>query len=298
MRNEQSQKINTTHTASTIYEISTDINCCPFCKKAFHRVAAKVQVDNSSTIFKEEAEIKLIYCSKCRRYYLYDREMDKLKKRKPKLLFRKIRYEKPISEEIKPEPSVVEQIPESEIKYVIVYKRDCTCLSCERAGHYPNMENYSLCVNNLNDEEVLIPVYRCDICGRFYVSEIILKQYEKRYGKLLFQRISERTLFGSYYEDYDYDEYRYEDDTILSRCGYSAQINDPCERWAILEYIMLSGKATKAEISDLLNYFIADRGKRCYKACPNWERDLKYISDYNIETHHRVYKFVFKRSVR
>ena len=226
---------------------------------------------------------------------MYDREMDKLKKRKPKLLFRKIRYEKPISEEIKPEPSAVEPIPESEIKYVIVYKSNCTCLSCERSGHYPQMENYILCVNNINDAEVLIPVYRCDICGRFYVSEEILKQYEKHYGKLLFQRISEKALFG---EGFDFDEYRYEDDTILSRCGYSAQIEDPFVRWAILVYIILSGKASKAEVSKLLSYFIRTRGERCYKACPNWERDLKYISDYDIESHPRIYKFVFKRSVR
>lgn len=174
---------------------------------------------------------------------------------------------------------------------VIVYKTSSHCISCERVGHYPIMEDYKLIVNGYYNKEIEIPVERCSICGRFYISQQVLSIYEKLYGVLLFERKYEDE-FENFYKFNDRD---YSESTILSRCGYSAQIENPLMRMAILDYILVNHKAEKSEIIEILSYFIKTRGQRCYKALPIWQHDLKYVTDLNIDKLPKIYNFKFVR---
>lgn len=173
--------------------------------------------------------------------------------------------------------------------YIIVYRTLCHCLSCERIGHYPIMEDYKLIINGQHKQEIEIPVERCNICGRFYISEEVLSLYEKIHGVLLFERKYEDELENSY----KFNDCNYLESTILSRCGYSTQIENPLSRLAILDYILANHKADKSEIIEILSCFIKTRGQRCYKALPVWKHDLKYVTDVNIDKLPQIYKYEF-----
>lgn len=84
----------------------------------------------------------------------------------------------------------------------------------------------------------------------------------------------------------------------MSRCGYSAQIDNNFIRMRILQYILLSGKATKDEVMEILSSFITNRGDRCYMAKPKWEYDLKYVSQIDLDKCPKIHDFVFKMTDR
>lgn len=78
--------------------------------------------------------------------------------------------------------------------------------------------------------------------------------------------------------------YKYANDTILSRYGYTAKENALTnkERQCILSYIIENKIADKGELKSILSSFINLRGDRCYKAESIWREDLKFLNEYNI----------------
>ena len=179
-------------------------------------------------------------------------------------------------------------------QFITVYAISCHCLSCERNNHFPRMISYSIEVESMRKRVVDLPVERCNICGRFYINETVIETYEKKYGRLLIERKYEQ----GYKKHTNTSSYEYAEDTILSRCGYTAQEDNRSIRMRILEYILLSGKATKDEVMEILSSFITNRGDRCYRAKPKWEHDLKYVSQIDLNKCPKIHGFVFKMTDR
>lgn len=282
------------HITNSIHITGTEATYCPICYKVCEEVITKVPVEDNSTIFESYGKVILKYCNKCKKYFLSQERAEKIQHNVPKYRYRSISLLKKKDTKIniskqKQEPESVHKYTDEEIKYVIVYKYHCHCISCERSHHFPLMENYSLYVNNREGDTVMVPVFRCSVCGRYYVGDEVLKSREKLYGKLLFERRTEESEFGLENKGCDRE---YAEDTILSRCGYSTKIENPRTRWDILTFILNTGKATKSQVCEILSCFIHQR-KNCHTAIPRWERDLEYISGYEVEKHPKIYKFEF-----
>lgn len=283
------------HVTKTINIVNEEAAYCPTCNKLCEEVITKVPIEDNTTFFETYGKIKLKYCRNCKKYFISKERSDKINHSFPKFRYRSV--EVLSKKEIERLNSTnnnktnnAHKYNIDEITYIIVYKHHCSCLGCERNHHFPVMKNYALYVNNIEGDTVSVPVFQCNVCGRFFVSEDVLRRIEKNHGMLLFERRSEAKEFGIKEANY---EHEYAEDTILSRCGYSTQIESPEMRQYILEFILNTGRATKAEICDILSCFIYQRSSRCYIAKPRWEKDLEYISKYKIEQHPKIYKFEF-----
>lgn len=277
------------HVTKTIYIVKEENALCSICYGLCQEVITKVPVEDNTTIFEMYGKIKLKYCKNCEKYFMSKERSDKLNYSIPKFRYRAIDVlSRKEMEELN--KSIPKKYSIDEITYIIVYKHHCTCLGCEKKDHFPVMREYALYVNNIEGDIIKVPVFQCSVCGRFFVSDELLKRFEKACGRLLFERRSEAKEFGIREA---YNEYEYAEDTVLSRCGYSTRIENPKTRWDILEYILNTRKATKAEVCNILSSFIYQRSSRCYIAKPRWETDLEYISRYKIEQHPRIYRFEF-----
>ncbi|MBQ5591985.1 MAG: hypothetical protein IIU80_03485 [Clostridia bacterium] len=165
---------------------------------------------------------------------------------------------------------------------IIVYKSKALCPACKKNNREMNLENVIAtvrCLLNLNDT-CEIEIQHCKNCDTYFVEEQSLKEYEKKYGLLLFERVTESNFSG-----YGYDEFcgNFAKDTILSRYGYVAQAEkmNVDSRRAILSFLIDQGH--KSEIKNILSSFIYNRSERCYKACSIWESDLRFVNEYDSE---------------
>ena len=195
-----------------------------------------------------------------------------------------------------PKPTPVESsvlMQTSKFDHVIVYKEMCHCHSCLRR-HLPfEMISRTLVVDSTLSccQEILINVFECSSCGRIYINDLSLKQYEKRHGILFLER-----HYGSDNDQGSRREIFYNNDSILSRCGYRAQPSDSDrERQSVLRFIMDSGKATKAEIVEMLSFLLRDRGDRCFEARYKWEKDIDYTNNYNVKLQKHIYGLRFRQ---
>ncbi|MBR6531971.1 MAG: hypothetical protein IKT61_05665 [Clostridia bacterium] len=165
---------------------------------------------------------------------------------------------------------------------IIVYKNKALCPACKKNNREMNLENVIAtvrCLLNLNDT-CEIEIQHCKNCDTYFVEEQSLKEYEKKYGLLLFERVVESTFGGDNYDDFGH---KFAQDTVLSRYGYLAQAEKMSmeTRRAILSFLI--DKGYKNEIKNLLSSFIFYRGEKCYKACPIWQSDLKFVNEYALE---------------
>ena len=186
------------------------------------------------------------------------------------------------------------QIPAvSQYDYVTVYSHHCHCLKCE-AKHLPNiMTSGTVRVKNCTGLPISINVERCEHCGRFYIDKESLDIYERKFGVLLMEREYENAIP----QKYNRRKIDFQEDTILSRCGYSAKGDQNIiVRRAILSYILDHHKAEKWELMEILSGFIEFRGYRCYKAVYLWEEDLEYVNNYLIDEQKEYGPMVFKKN--
>jgi len=155
----------------------------------------------------------------------------------------------------------------------------CHCKSCEMKYGGSTIINKTAKVETLKGNIIEIDVQACFCCGSYYMDYISLLTYESKFGRLLLERYDEEDGAESWEEDHDYQR-----DTILSRCGYRAQEHDlRIERWAVIDYILDSGKAEKYQLKEILSRFISGRGNRCHMAVKKWQEDLEHINNYRID---------------
>lgn len=165
---------------------------------------------------------------------------------------------------------------------IILYKNKALCPKCKKNNQEMNIENVIAtvrCLLNLNDT-CEIEIQHCINCNTYFVEEQSLKEYEKKYGLLLFERVTQEKEQNIAYDEYGHT---FAKDTILSRYGYVAQADllTIDERQAILAFLIEQGK--KNEVKNLLSSFIYYRGEKCYKACPIWQNDLRFVNEYNFD---------------
>lgn len=79
-------------------------------------------------------------------------------------------------------------------QYITVYAISCHCLSCERNNHFPRMIPYSIEVESMRKRVLDLPVERCNICGRFYINEVVIEKFEKDYGVYLLSENMRRNV--------------------------------------------------------------------------------------------------------
>lgn len=84
----------------------------------------------------------------------------------------------------------------------------------------------------------------CKGCGRWFIDAQSLAQYERTYGLLM---IDKHHLISNENWSGEKDPRKYNQDTVLSRNGYSTKLYN-IERRNILEYLISSGESSKAEI--------------------------------------------------
>lgn len=174
-----------------------------------------------------------------------------------------------------------------------VYAKKCHCQKCHDKFGIDPIKNRTAIVNTISGESVKVNVMFCRGCGKYFMNNTSFEEYRKRYGGLLFEFRYAGELAHKKYSDY-----RFSQDSILSRCGYSVEKSVSMEyRQAILRYILDSGKASKWEIITLLSGFIDLREDRptLRPACSRWREDIFFVSHYNVDTQEQVYGLVFEQ---
>lgn len=169
---------------------------------------------------------------------------------------------------------------------VLVYSEQCRCPRCYSDHGFSSIENVCAMIQ-LRDEprkRIAVDMQYCKGCGRWFIDTQSLAQYERKYGLLM---IDKHHLIGDENWSSEKEPRKYNQDTVLSRNGYSTKLYNN-ERRNILEYLISSGESSKAEIKDILTRFIAQRGERNPYAKIVWESDLEYVNAYEIDTENVV----------
>lgn len=120
-----------------------------------------------------------------------------------------------------------------------------------------------------------VGIHECTGCGTLFVAADVLRLKEQQNGMLLFERLPTTAGSGTS------DGRRYSDDSILSRYGYLAgEKTDPGEatRRMILEMLVSTGLASRAELETLLGRFWRERGTRSPYAGRIWKADLEFVN--------------------
>ena len=170
---------------------------------------------------------------------------------------------------------------------VQVYPQKCHCSKCEKKYGQNTMTCKTAVVKTLDGQTIDINIMFCKGCGQYFISSTILKLYQKRYGGLLVELVPYQKITPSQYSIYGFNP-----DTVLSRCGYSVAKGIPrLYRQSVLTYILESGKAKKYEIIEIISNFIKFRENRdsLEDACERWREDMRFVSEYKIETQKKVY---------
>ena len=159
---------------------------------------------------------------------------------------------------------------------VIIMRNNCHCKACRNKYGFDSVKDLIIKVETVNKRIVEILVQHCKRCGKYFIDEESLKLYEKKYGVLFIEREWDDTQF-------DNKNQIYNDDSILSRYGYSAGENAPNDetRQSIMLRLINENICQKHEIMELLSRFITHRGERCYNAVNIWKRDLLFLNQYD-----------------
>lgn len=146
--------------------------------------------------------------------------------------------------------------------------------SCYRYNH--PVEPDVFIGNKVSDgEKNALPVHRCNVCNKYFIGNITLRLYEKKFGKALLQRIPaecDRTAFS---------KFRLE--SKLHQLGYDVvdgHLSD-AERQQLLEVLIKSGKISYLEVCSTIeqNISLFERSPRHQLAILKWKKDLKFIGD-------------------
>lgn len=175
---------------------------------------------------------------------------------------------------------------------IYVYTKVCHCIKCEQKYGVKTICDRKAIVQTAKKQWVTIGIQYCQGCNSGFINQEILDIYNKKYGHLLFERSysdAEKSVLAAK---------GLAKDSILSRCGYSVEKGTTKEyRQDVLAYILDSHKATKAEIQELLSFFIRFHKQPNFaNACRCWKEDLSFVVNYKIDRQQIVGKAIFKNS--
>lgn len=164
---------------------------------------------------------------------------------------------------------------------IYVYSKACHCIKCERKFGIKTICDVQALVQTVDNRWIPIGIQYCQGCNKGLINEEILDSYNAKYGQLMFERSysdEEQKVLALKAKNFSKD-------SVLSRCGYSIGKNITREqRQAILEYIINSKKASKAQIQELITFFIRFHNHPRYKnACDCWKEDLLFVVNYKID---------------
>lgn len=173
--------------------------------------------------------------------------------------------------------------PESEIEApinhdllpVYLYKTTCHCYACRKKYKFDDIKSVRANVRTVSGKFRRIEVEFCKLCGKYFISEVQLAQYEIEFGTFMISRTYQK-------EDPEYEMSGdiFAPDSILSRHGYYvSRERNPGDRrrYEILWMLLHNGLATKAQIKEILSNFIALRNADQYRAKAIWQEDLRFL---------------------
>ena len=155
---------------------------------------------------------------------------------------------------------------------VIVFK-SLTNISCNINEH--TVINDRIEVSLIESKEtVSLPVHRCIDCGRVFIGNETLKEYQKMYGKMLItareESICNNELYGVFGE------------SQLHRAGYNVVEGKTSQeqRRCLLDKLIESGSMSEFEICrDIINAINIFKNRIGYeKAVSKWREDLMYVT--------------------
>lgn len=176
---------------------------------------------------------------------------------------------------------------------ISIYAKKCHCHDCLKKYGRDPIKNRTAIVSTISGESIKVNVMFCRGCGKYYMNLTSFEEYRKRFGGLLSEFRYTEELTRKKKSNLSFDQ-----DSILSRCGYSVAEGISKEyRHAILRYILDSGKASKWEIITLLSGFIELREGRASlrPACFRWREDIFFVNHYEINSQEKVYGLSFKQ---
>lgn len=163
---------------------------------------------------------------------------------------------------------------------VIVFK-SLSSISCNRKGHV--IENSAIEVEVLNSNaSIMLPIHHCKNCGRIFIGNETLKQYEKVWGRLVISTRNDSTAA----DEIDF----YTTESPLHKLGYNVVAGNLSgkERQDLLIKIYENKWLTLFEIQrDIEKAIRIFESRNRYKeAVKKWKDDLYFITEYvkNIET--------------
>ncbi len=177
-------------------------------------------------------------------------------------------------------------------RVIQVYANKCQCRKCQKKFQVDTVVNRTAVVETVAGGTVNINVMFCRGCGQYFVSLVTLKHHKKLYDGLLMECRTDSDIDAS-----NFSWFNFAADTVLSRCGYTVKEGVSQEyRHAVLSYLLDSGKTSKGEIIENISNSVRLRKNqlRYQGACNRWEEDIKFVSDYKIDSQRFVYGMKLK----
>ncbi len=157
---------------------------------------------------------------------------------------------------------------------MIVFK-SLSAISCNLRGHC--VENSTMEVARLDsDDTILLPIHHCKDCGRLFIGNETLKQYEKVWGKLCINMRND--CYAANESDF------YTKESPLHKLGYNViagKLSEK-ERQALLIKIYEKKWLTLFEIQRDIEKAIRifEYRSRYQNAVRKWQDDLYFITEY------------------
>lgn len=167
---------------------------------------------------------------------------------------------------------------------VIVYS---DIIRCQKLGHILEegigIVQVCLIKNNIPYfQRYEIPIYKCDKCKVFYITEEIYQKLSNK-GNIIAQVISQKQFDEGIHKGSNYGNIEH----LMHKCGYNVVAGGlkQKQRRALLKHIISSQIVTKEQainhLKDLIkmNYY----NFRMENAISKWEKDIEFLKEENIQ---------------
>ena len=154
----------------------------------------------------------------------------------------------------------------------LIVFRSLSSVSCIRSEHFVETTNWKMPLID-GSGYILLPVHRCNTCGRLFVGEKTLEVFEQLYGKMhvRLERISnERVDFDSFTE------------SALHRAGYNVRANGLSEKerqellLSLMKRKILYPLEIIRDIENAIRLFEYRPGFE--SAVAKWKSDLEFVA--------------------
>lgn len=156
-------------------------------------------------------------------------------------------------------------------------------VSCQRNHHV--IINVEAIVRTVKEnKEVKLPIQKCVSCkpSRYFISDVVLDEYEKKHGLMYFRRIK---YYDDNPDDTDKEEWiNQKTESIMFKMGYTVSektgLSDS-ERQRLLVRIISSGEISKTQAMRHIEGLIRrnEGNSNFLYAVPKWKRDLYYLAN-------------------